>query len=184
MDDLRNKIEAILFTTGRSLSLQEISQLSGIGSIGILKQALEQLKNEYNSRNGSLEIVNENDKWKLNLNRNYLYLTEKLLNDAELDRPVQETLAIIAFKQPVLQSDVIKIRGNTAYDHIKILKDENFVTSDKSGRTRILKLAPKFYDYFDVVDDTLKSKLQTATDTKIPDSNQADLSKYDESKKE
>ena len=44
---------------------------------------------------------------------------------------------------------------------MKILKDQGFVTSDKSGRTRILKLTQKFYDYFDVVDDTLKAKLQT-----------------------
>lgn len=161
MEDLKNKIEAVLFTTGRNLSLQEISQLSGIGSIGLLKEALESLNNDYKNRNSSLEILNEQDKWKLNLKREYLYLTEKLLSDSELDKPAQETLAVVAFKQPVLQSDIIKIRGNTAYDHMKILKDQGFVTSDKSGRTRILKLTQKFYDYFDVVDDTLKTKLQT-----------------------
>ncbi|MBI2671012.1 SMC-Scp complex subunit ScpB, partial [Candidatus Woesearchaeota archaeon] len=159
MEDVKNKVEAVLFTTGRSLSLQELGQLTGIGSVGIIKGALESLKNEYLTRSSSLEIFNENDKWRLNLKREYLYITEKLLTDAELDKPTQETLAIIAFKQPILQSDIIKIRGNSAYDHIKKLKEENFIFSEKSGRTRILKLAPKFYDYFDVVEDALKSKL-------------------------
>ena len=40
------------------------------------------------------------------------------------------------------------------------------VTSEKSSRTRILKLTQKFYDYFDVVDDNLKNKLDIAGDKK------------------
>ena len=59
MEDVKNKIEAVLFTTGRSLSLQEISQLTGIGSMGILKESLESLKSEYESRGGVLQIIFE-----------------------------------------------------------------------------------------------------------------------------
>jgi len=95
---------------------------------------------------------------KLTIKKEYLYLTEKLLSDCEFDMPTQETLAVVAYKNPVLQCDVIKMRGNKAYDHIKLLKDEGFVLSEKSGRTRLLKLAPKFFDYFDVVEDTIKPK--------------------------
>ena len=80
------------------------------------------------------------------------------MTDSELDRPTQETLAIIAYKNPALQSDVIKVRGNKAYDHIKFLKGDNFITSEKNGRTRLLKLTQKFFDYFDVVEDSLKLK--------------------------
>lgn len=159
MDDLKNKIEAVLYTTGRFLDLAELSRLCGVGSIGVLKDHLGALEKEYKTRNTALELINENDKWRLNIKKEYLYLTEKLLSDAELDRPCQETLAVIAYKNPVLQSDVIKIRGNSAYDHIKLLLDLGFITSEKSGRTKILKLTPKFYDYFDVVDDTLRKKL-------------------------
>ena len=109
-------------------------------------------------KDSALEILNENDKWKLAIKKEYLYLTEKLLTDSELDRPTQETLAIVAYKNPVLQAEVIKIRGNKAYDHIKVLRDNNFVMSEKSGRTRLLKLTPKFFDYFDVVEDKLSLK--------------------------
>lgn len=168
MNDIKNKVEAVLFTTGRNLSLQELSQLCGVGSIGLLKETLYSLKNEYDNRNTALELLNDGDRWRLSLRKDYLYLTEKLLTDSELDKPTQETLAVIAYKQPVLQSDIIKIRGNSAYDHIKILKEESFITSEKSGRTRILKLTPKFYDYFDVVDDVLKSKLQSASNENKP----------------
>lgn len=175
MEDIKNKVEAVLFTTGRSLTMQEISQLAGIGSIGLIKDVLTSLREEYGKRVTSLELINENDRWKLSLKRDYMYLTEKLLTDAELDRPAQETLAVIAFKQPVLQSDIIKIRGNTAYDHIKLLREEGFVLSDKSGRTRILKLAPKFYDYFDVVDDVLKSKMNTFNNAAVQEPEKSNM---------
>ena len=82
------------------------------------------------------------------------------MSDAELDKPTQETLAIVAYKQPMFQSEVIKIRGNTAYDHIKVLKEQEFITSEKSGRTRILRLTPKFFDYFNVIEGNLKNILQ------------------------
>ena len=83
-----------------------------------------------------------------------------------MDKPTQETLAVIAYKQPIMQCDVIKIRGNKAYDHVKTLVEQGFITNERSGRTRILKLTEKFYDYFDVVDDTLKAKFSEAENEK------------------
>jgi len=160
MEDNKNKIEAILFTTGRFLTLEEISKFCGVASLGHLKELLLNLKKEYEDKKGALELINEGDKWKLNIKKNYLHLTEKLLTDSELNLPVQETLAIIAFKQPAVQSDVVKIRGNKSYDHIKLLQELDFMTSEKFGRTRILKLTQKFYDYFDVVKDQLVRKFE------------------------
>ena len=159
MEDLK-KVEAILFTTGRLLTIEEISNLSGIGSLGYLQELLTQLQKKYQQQESSLELVQEGNKWKLAFKKEYLYLTEKLLSDAELDKPTQETLAIVAYKQPMFQSEVIKIRGNTAYDHIKVLKEQEFITSEKSGRTRILRLTPKFFDYFNVIEGNLKNILQ------------------------
>ena len=160
MQDIKNRIEAILFTVGRQVDLDELSQLTGIASKGVLNDALKSLIQDYNNKQGSLEITDDNGKYKLNLKKDYLYLTTKLLDQTEFDKPSQETLALIAYKQPVLQSDIIKLRGNGAYDHIAKLKEMEFITSEKSGRTRLLKTASKFYDYFDVVGEELKQKLE------------------------
>ena len=157
----KNKVEAILYTTGKFLTLEEVSRMCGLGSIGYVKELMEELKNDYSNRNSSLEIIQQGEKYKLNIKKEYLYLTESLLTDTELDRPTQETLAVIAYKNPALQSEIVKIRGNTAYDHIKILKELDFITTEPSGRTRIIKLTNKFYDYFDIVEDQLRSKMQT-----------------------
>ena len=69
--------------------------------------------------------------------------------DTEMTKSVMETLAVIAWKQPIIQADVIKIRTNKAYEHIKELVGMGFVTSEKFGRTKKLKLTQKFLDYFD-----------------------------------
>ena len=154
----KNKIEAILFTTGRFMILQEIADFCGIGSVGVVKEIIEELKKDYESKNGSLTIFEENGKYKLSIKKQYNYLTTKLLDVTELDKPTQETLAVIAYKQPAIQAEVIKIRGNKAYDHVNALKELGFITSEKYGRTRLLKLTQKFFDYFDLVEDQLKEK--------------------------
>lgn len=160
MQDIKNRIEAILFTVGRQVDLDELSQLTGIASKGVLNDALKSLIQDYNNRQGSLEITEDNGKFKLNIKKDYLHLTTKLLDQTEFDKPSQETLALIAYKQPVMQSEIIKLRGNGAYDHISKLKEMEFITSEKSGRTRLLKTSSKFYDYFDVVGEELKQKLE------------------------
>ena len=159
MSEYKDKVEAILFTTGDFMTLEELGRLLNLGSMGIVKEALEELKTDYLQRGSSLELINEGDKWKLNVKSQYGYLTNKLMGDTEFDRPTTKTLAVIAFKNPALQSEVIKTRGNKAYDHIKALIENELVTSEKKGRTRLLKLTPKFYNYFNVNKQDVEGKL-------------------------
>lgn len=158
MDDMQNRVEAVLFITGSFMSIEEIAKAAGIASEGVIKEAVHRLKKEYEERQGSLEIINNDGRYKIALKKDYVQFSTRLLSTTELDRPTMETLAIIAYKQPIIQADLIKIRGNGAYDHIHTLKDQQFITSEKFGRTRKLKLAPKFFDYFDIAGDQLKSK--------------------------
>ena len=69
---------------------------------------------------------------------------------AEFTRAEQETLAIIAYKQPIKQSVVIKIRGNKAYDHINNFAGRGLIVKRKEGHTAILTLSDSFYDYFNL----------------------------------
>jgi len=158
MQDDKNKVEALLFITGKFLSLDEVSRMSGLASKGYLKDLLISLQEEYKNRSCSLSLVEEGDKWKLAVRKEYISLSQSLLTDSEMDKSTQETLAVIAYKSPVYQSDIIKIRGNGAYDHIKNLKELGLIVSEKSGRTAILKLTPQFYDYFDIAEEALKKE--------------------------
>lgn len=188
MKEIKNKIEAILYTTGRYMDVEEISRLCSIESIDDVKQTLKELIKDYSSKEGSLEIIEENNKFKLNIKKAYNYLTSQLLTDSEFDSPTTKTLAIIAYKNPVLQSEIIDIRGNKAYDHIKLLKENSFISSEKKGRTRLLKLSSKFFDYFDVVENELKSKFGNVeikavideVDNKIQENSNIEIPKTEE----
>ena len=86
MQDIKNKIEAVLFTTGRLVDLDELSQLTGIASKGTLSDALRALIEDYKNKEGSLEIVGDGEKFKLNIKKDYLYLTTQLLDQTEFDK--------------------------------------------------------------------------------------------------
>lgn len=150
------RIEAILFTTGRFMDINEISTLLGIGSPGVVKELLMKLKDEYEKRDSSLGLQELDGKFKLNIKKEYGYLANRIVSDKEMDSPTTKTLAVIAFKNPVTQSEVIKIRGNKAYDHVHFLLEQSLISSEKQGRTRLLKLTQRFYDYFDTAEKQVK----------------------------
>jgi segregation and condensation protein B len=79
---------------------------------------------------------------------------------AEFSKAEQETLAVIAYKQPVKQSLIVKIRGNKSYEHIKHFIEIGLVRGKKSGRTKELTLSEDFYDYFNLQKKGKDSKEQ------------------------
>ena len=94
MEDYKNRIEAILFTTGRLMDVEEIARLCSMGSIGVVKDLLEELRNDYENKGSALGIINEDNKFKLGIRKEYNYLTTNLINDSELDEPTTKTLAL------------------------------------------------------------------------------------------
>lgn len=156
----KKKVEAVLFTTGKLMTLQEIGQGAGIEDTEYIKDVIESLKIDFSSRESSLNIQKVEDKYRLNIRKEYGHIANKLLGTTELEGPAIKTLAVIAFKNPALQSDIIKVRGNKAYDHISILKEEKLITAEKHGRTNLLKLTDHFYDYFDTAAAEVKNKFE------------------------
>ena len=53
----KNKVEAVLYATGREMTVDEISEMAGIGSKGLIKEVLEALKKEHAARNGGIHIM-------------------------------------------------------------------------------------------------------------------------------
>ena len=140
------KVEAALFISGRYLSLQELVALTDVNPI-LLKKILEDLGDKY--RNSGIEIVNNNNSWKMDVAQDYLWMVNKLATgSSEFSKAEQETLAIIAYKQPMKQSVLVKIRGNKAYDHIKRFVEMGLINKKKIGHTAELTLTDQFHEYF------------------------------------
>jgi len=148
-DEYLRKIEAALFISGKWLSLQELTMLTDLNPI-LLRQMLDKLEEKYNDKS-AIEVLNKNEFWKMDVKQEYSGMINKLATgEAEFSKAEQETLAVIAYKKPVKQSVIIKIRGNKAYEHIKKFIDVGLLKAKKAGRTLELDLSEDFYDYFNL----------------------------------
>jgi segregation and condensation protein B len=71
-----------------------------------------------------------------------------------------KTLSFIAYRQPVTQSYLAKVRGNLTYSHVKQLQEAGLIEEEKLGRTKILRTTPNFADYFNLSQDLQSMKKQ------------------------
>jgi len=152
--ELLKKTEAALFLAARWLNMDELVKLTSINPI-TLAELLQKLEGKYNSGNGAITLTKSDvygvKSWKMDIQQEYAYLTNCLATgEAEFTKAEQETLSVVAYKQPIKQSVVIKIRGNKAYDHIKHFIQSSLVTSKRAGRTFELNLSENFYNYFNL----------------------------------
>lgn len=143
-------LEAVFFVSGRFLSLEELVTLTDLNPV-IIKELISKLQEKYEKMDSAFEIVERNNLFKMDVRGAYQFLVSKIATGkSEFSKAEQETLAVIAFKQPIKQSVIIKIRGNKAYDHIKKFCDLGFLVKKQEGHTHVLSLSEDFYDYFNV----------------------------------
>ncbi|MFH2020797.1 MAG: SMC-Scp complex subunit ScpB [archaeon] len=148
--DFKNQIEALLFASGRFVNIETLLNLTGASGKQVLINNINRLKQEYDERQSPLMVVEEKDGWKLTVREPYLPLVRKIVSETELPKTILETLAVIAWKAPVLQSEIIDIRHNKAYEHIAELEELGFIRKDLKGRSYLLSLTEKFFEYFDI----------------------------------
>lgn len=142
------KVEAALFISGKWMSVQDLIMLTDINPI-MLKEILHRLEKKYSQ--GAIVLIKKESSWKMDVASKYHYLINRLASgSAEFTKAEQETLAVIAYKQPIKQSVVIKIRGNKAYEHIKKFIELGLVSAKRVGHTNELLLSDEFYEYFSV----------------------------------
>jgi len=150
MEDLKKQIEALLFAAGRNVSSEELARLTNVYDKNIINKEVLELKNDYVQRDAPLIIIQEGDSWKMTVHEKFISLVQKINPNAELSRTLMETLSIIAWKQPVLQSAVVDIKSPAVYEQIAELEKMGFISKERAGRSYVLKVTQKFMDYFDL----------------------------------
>ena len=150
--DLKARIEAVLFVTGRAVSLKEIAEILERDEQEV-EDAMLSLIIDYSSRDGALEIDDENG-YILQVKQDHLDIVEKLC-PVELRPPVLKTLTVIALKEPIRQSYLKDLRGSNAYDHVTELLEKGLISrnKDKNGRSYNIKTTAKFKEYFKLKGD-------------------------------
>jgi len=145
MKEVKAKIEALIHC--KEMTLEELSKHTNIGSKGLIKNLISELTEEYNKRDSGLKIINQEGSYKISVRDEHVETVTEAAKP-ELDFAVLETLAYIAHKKMIRQADVVRIRSNKSYNHIKELVEKGFIESKKDGRSKKLTPTRKFYEYF------------------------------------
>lgn len=152
LQELKSKIEAVLFTTAKALKAKEIAEILGCEP-DAAEDALLELIMDYSSRDGALEIDDE-DGYILQVKTEHMDIVEKLC-PVELKPAVLKTLTVIALKEPIRQSYLKDLRGSNAYEHVQELVEKGLISKnrDKNGRSFNLRTTQKFAEYFKLKGD-------------------------------
>ena len=148
MKDEKKLIEAALFISGRSMTLEEIRTLTGIGAIGYLQSVIEELKNDYEERASGLEISDADGKYEMRVRSEMAGRVKQFAQEAEISKSALRTLAYLSKHDGMLKSQLVKRVGTKAYADVHELVESGFLKSHKAGRSSKLTLTEKFRKYF------------------------------------
>jgi segregation and condensation protein B len=163
---MKNKaalVEAALYVTGRPIDLKTIGSVIGFRSEDKVRDLARLVKEKYGSNGSALEILELSDgRFVMQLKPQYVRNVKRLASRQLLTPGPMKTLSFIAYRQPVTQSYLARVRGNLTYSHVRQLHDIGLVAEEKLGRTKILRTTLNFADYFNLSHDmaTMKKQLE------------------------
>lgn len=156
IEKLRQLVEAILFMSPQPIPLKEIAKICETNDLQLTSELIEAIKKDLIERKSGIEIIRETEGYRMQVLQELEVKVAHLAGPTRFSKGVMKTMAYIAFKQPVKQSTIIKYRTNKAYDEIKILEEQGFITKEKAGITYVIKTTKKFLQYFG--DNAIKLK--------------------------
>lgn len=147
-------LEAALLASQQPLSVAELKLMFDEElSNETLRKLLEELRDEWQQADRAAELVQLASGWRFRTRADYMPYLERLNPDKppKYSRAVLETLAIIAYRQPVTRGDIEDIRGVTvATQVIKVLEDRGWIDvvghRDTPGRPALFATTKKFLD--------------------------------------
>ena len=148
-------IESVLFSASKPVSINEIKEATDLPPKKI-KDALETLIENYNverKNDTSMEVVKAGNKYAMQVKKKYVDQSV-MIAKPDIHSNLLKTLALIAFHQPVKQSNLRRMAGPKIYDHVDELTSMKLIYSKKHGSTEMLTTTKLFPEYFGI--DTTK----------------------------
>lgn len=141
-------VESALFSAGRPLTQEEIAAVTGLED-AIAGLYLKKLAQSYSRRETSIEIIKAGRKYAMRLKEPYVPKVSSLA-EPEIPQKLIRTAALIAYHQPMKQSELVDMYGAKVYDHVKELVRLGLVLSRKDGGTKVLTTTQRFAEVFGI----------------------------------
>lgn len=155
LQHIKGVVESLLFVNERPVTLEQIKKvLETVGDVDI-KKAIVDLQNEYEERKSGVMIVEIAGGYQMLSNpayASYLRSFYKTKHKEKLSKPALESMAIIAYKQPVTRVDIELIRGVNSDGVVAHLLNKELIKvvgrKDVPGRPYIYGTTKQFLEYF------------------------------------
>lgn len=152
---IKNVVETLLFVQEKPVTVDQLKNAIDIAGAAEIRKAVKELINEYDEKDGGMNIVELAGGYQMRTNPQYAsYVKEfyKTKHKDKLSKPALETLAIIAYKQPVTRADIELIRGVNSDGVVVHLINKELIKvvgrKDVPGRPFMYGTTKQFLEYF------------------------------------
>ncbi len=159
MDNLKYILESLLFVSSSPLPMDRLRQAIPEADARTIRQTLEDLEREYEFRDGGFSLHHVAGGYQLRTKPEYAQWIKRLhqTQPVRLSKAALETLAIIAYRQPALRSDIDYIRGVDSGGVVKLLLEKQLIRvlgrdKEKAGRPMLYSTTKRFLEIFDLKD--------------------------------
>jgi segregation and condensation protein B len=162
-EEIRARIEAALYSSGRALDAEQLAKAAGISSKKRAMDEAKAIQSRMKSMLSAIEVVEyPGQRYAMQLKAEYTSVARKFATKPLLSKAALRTLSFIAYFQPISSADLALRRGSQAYDHLKDLEEVGFLAWERKGRSKLYRTTTEFSEYFGLSVDpqTLKHQLE------------------------
>jgi len=156
MEDIKYIIESLLFVADEPLQVDRIKKILIQAETGDIREAMAELTAEYEARGGGFYLDEVAGGYQIRTRPQYTDWIKKLIQPKplRLSKPALETLVIIAYKQPIIRSDIEHLRGVDCGGVIRVLLERKLIRvlgrKEIAGRPLIYATTKRFLEIFDL----------------------------------
>ena len=156
MEDIKYIIESLLFVADEPLPVDRIKKILIQAETGEIRDAMAELTAEYEARGGGFYLDEVAGGYQIRTRPQYTDWIKKLIQPKplRLSKPALETLVIIAYKQPLIRSDIEHLRGVDCGGVLHVLLERKLIRvlgrKEIAGRPLIYATTKRFLEIFDL----------------------------------
>lgn len=165
-DEELRLLEAYLFRSPTPVAVEDVVRdLAGIEPFPALvsepelERLLDALVEQYSYYDSALRILKTSlGTYQMRLKDAYYVPVRKFTWGRDLTRKQTQTLASIAYKQPVTLRDLRQFQRRVYRRDLRVLVEKGFITSEVNGKDEVFRTTPKFVEYFDLPAEPARQK--------------------------
>ncbi len=146
-EKLKAAIEAALFMANEPVTAEKLSRMFKTSVLAV-KEVLEKLKKEFEGENHGIFILETPKGYQIRVKPEFAPLVRSLTPYKDLGRGLLRVLALVAYKQPITQAEIVKVIGNRTYEYVRKLEERGLIRTVKHSRTKALIPTKEFASYF------------------------------------